>query len=137
MSQAVVQDRARRAYQATQIQTDDPLGLVVRLYDGMLAFLRRGADRIEARQLGEAADPIRRASDIVGELQAVLDMERGGEIARNLDRLYSFCRRRIMESHLQASPAGLREVARLLEPLRDAWAEARLKQAAALEAGSR
>ena len=50
-------------------------------------------------------------------------------MAFNLDRLYSYCRRRIMESHLQADPAGLMEVARLMTPLRDAWAEARVKQA--------
>ena len=129
MSYAALADRARSAYQTNQLQMEDPVGLVVRLYDGMLSFLRRGAELLQARQMAPAAEQIRRATDIVGELQAVLNLREGGEVAFNLDRLYSYCRRRIMESHLQADPAGLMEVARLMTPLRDAWAEARVKQA--------
>lgn len=128
--QAATYDRARQAYQATQVQMEDPIGLVVQLYDGMLGFLRRAADHLECREAKSASDRIRRAADIIGELQAVLDMERGGEVAHNLDRLYAYCRRRVMEGHLRADPSALREVASLLEPLRDAWAEARLKQLA-------
>ncbi len=128
MSTAVLTERARRAYQTTQVQMEDPLGLVVRLYDGMLMFLRRGAECLATGQRVQASEQIRRAADIVGELQAVLDLQEGGEVAANLDRLYAYVRRRIMESHLGSDPAGLEEVVRLLTPLRDAWAEARGKQ---------
>lgn len=128
MSHSMLAEQARRAYQVTAIQHDDPLGLVVRLYDGMIGFLRKGAEHLAAGHKGPAGEPIRRAADIVGELQAVLDLRRGGEVAFNLDRIYSYCRRRIMEAHLQADSAGLSEIADLLAPLRDAWVEARLKQ---------
>lgn len=134
MNQAVMTQAARRAYQATQLQQEDGVSLVVQLYDGMLGYLRRGADMMADRNALGAAESVRRAVDIVGELQAVLDLERGGEIAANLDRLYTYCRRRIMESHLAADPSGLQEVAKLMAPMRDAWAEARVKQAAALQA---
>lgn len=125
-------DRARHAYQVNAVRTDDPLGLVVQLYDGMLGFLRRGSELLGSGQRGAASEPIRRATDIIGELQAVLNLERGGQVAVNLDRIYSYCRRRIMESHLHADGAGLDEVVRLLTPLRDAWSEAQQKQAVAL-----
>ncbi len=123
-------ERARHAYQTNEVRMDDPLGLVVKLYDGMLMFLRRGAELLDAGQRVPAAEPIRRATDIVGELQAVLNLEEGKDVARNLDRIYSYCRRRIMESHLQADAAGLHEVVGLLTPLRDAWSEAQRLQAA-------
>ena len=42
MTQAVVAQQARMAYQASQVQMDDPMGLVVRLYDGMMARAIRG-----------------------------------------------------------------------------------------------
>ncbi|RMG43581.1 MAG: flagellar export chaperone FliS [Acidobacteria bacterium] len=131
MSYALSAERARAAYQANTVRDDDPLGLVVKLYDGMLGFLRRGSELLEESRYREAAEPIRRATDIVGELQAVLDLDRGGEVAANLDRLYTYARRRIVEAHLGSDPAGLREVADLLQPLRDAWAEAREKTLAA------
>lgn len=130
MNQSLLAEQARRAYQVTAIQQDDPLGLVVRLYDGMIGFLRKGADHLQGGRRGPAAEPIRKAADVVGELQAVLDLRRGGEVAFNLDRIYSYCRRRIMEAHLQGDPGGLNEIADLLTPLRDAWTEARLKQLA-------
>lgn len=121
-------DRARRAYQTSAVQMQDPMGLVVQLYDGMLMFLRRGADLLATGQKHAAAEPIRRAMDIIGELQGVLNLKEGGEVASNLDRIYSYCRRRVMEAHIKADPAGLEEIARLLTPMRDAWSEARLKQ---------
>lgn len=130
MSYALSAERARHAYQANTVQQEDPMGLVVRLYDGMLGFLRRGGDLLAEGRYGEAAEPIRRATDIVGELQAVLDLERGGEIAANLDRLYTYARKRIMEGHLGCDAKALHEVADLLQPLRDAWAEARTKNVA-------
>ncbi|HHN74396.1 MAG TPA: flagellar export chaperone FliS [Acidobacteria bacterium] len=129
MNQALLTQKARHAYQATQIEADDPLGLVVRLYDGMIGFLNRGADALAGGDHSRAAEPIRRATDIVGELQAVLNLDAGGEVAFNLDRIYSYCRRQIMQAHLDSDPGALREVAELLLPLRDAWAEAREKQA--------
>lgn len=134
MSTGLMSERARRAYQTTQLQMEDPMGLVVRLYDGMLMFMRRGADALREGKRGEASKPIRRATDIVGELQAVLNVAEGGEVARNLDRLYTYARRRIMEAHMAGDPAGLDEVVRVLTPLRDAWAEARLKQMQQVEA---
>jgi flagellar protein FliS len=123
---------ARRAYQSTQVQAGDPIGLIVQLYDGVLAFLLGAAERFDAGDRAGGSEKIRRATDIIGELQAVLDMERGAEVAINLDRIYSYCRRRIMEAHLRRESAGLREVIDLLAPLRDAWAEARGKQVEAL-----
>jgi flagellar secretion chaperone FliS len=124
-------DRARQAYQTNQVQMEDRIGLVIRLYDGLLSFLRRGAEALAAGKRAEAADPVRRAADIIGELQAVLNLRAGGEVAFNLDRIYSYCRRRLMESHLQSNPDGLNEIVRLLTPLRDAWVEARVKHLAA------
>ena len=132
MNQALMTQKARQAYQTTQLEADDPLGLVVKLYDGTIGFLNRGADALGAGDYPRAVEPIRRATDIIGELQAVLDLDAGGEVAVNLDRIYSYCRRRIMESHLQSDPAGLREIADLLVPLRNAWSEAQAKQPVAV-----
>ncbi len=130
MSQAVIAQRARQAYQTAHVEADEPMGLVVKLYDGMLGFLRTGAEALAAQDRARAAESIRRATDIVGELQAVLDLDAGGEVASNLDRLYSYARRRIVEAHAKNEPAGLLEVVRLLTPLRDAWNEAWARQRA-------
>jgi flagellar protein FliS len=128
MTVAVASDRARQAYQANQVVEQHPMDLVVMLYDGLLGFLDRGAKAVEAGDPPAASEGFRRATDIIGELQAVLDMEAGGEIATNLDRIYTYCRRRVMHGHVNMDADAVREVIELLAPLRDAWSDARDKQ---------
>jgi flagellar protein FliS len=61
------------------------------------------------------------AQDIIAELMASLDFERGGEIARGLFSIYSYVNRRLLDGNLSKDPAPLEEVKRLLSELRDAW----------------
>lgn len=119
--------RAKQLYQNVQLQADNPLGLVVRVYDALLSALHRGAEHLEQEQIGEAVKPIHLATEIIGQLQATLDLERGGEVAKNLDALYFYCRKEVLQAHVTKSPTRLRGVAQLLSPLRDAWAAAKEK----------
>ena len=128
MTVAAMSQKARQAYQTNQVVEQDPMTLVVMLYDGLLGFLERGSEAIEALDRPRASEFLRRASDIIGELQAVLDMNAGGEISVNLDRIYSYSRRRLMDGHVHMDIATVREVRDLLTPLRDAWDQARNKQ---------
>jgi flagellar protein FliS len=64
-----------------------------------------------------------RAQAILSELRANLDMEAGGDIAANLDRLYDYHLRRLIECNLRKDEAPLIEVEGLVRTLRDAWAE--------------
>ena len=130
MSHAAIARQAVSAYQSSHVQSDDPIGLVVKLYDGLLGFIARAAEAIDSGSPHLASEPIRRASDIVAELQTVLDLEQGGEIAENLDRIYTYTRKRLVESHLKGDVEGLNEITRLFGPLRNAWSEARDRQTA-------
>jgi flagellar protein FliS len=60
---------------------------------------------------------------IVQELQNMLNMEAGGEVAERLDALYTYILGRCYEANQQRDPAGLDEAIKLLTPLRDAWAD--------------
>jgi flagellar protein FliS len=128
MTATAIGQRARQAYQTNQVVEQDPMTLVVMLYDGLLGFLERGSAAIEANDRPRASEFFRRASDIIGELQAVLDMNAGGEVAVNLDRIYSYSRRRLMDGHINMDVSSIQEVRDLLTPLRDAWEQARNKQ---------
>lgn len=127
MNAVVATHKAKQAYQSTQVENEDPVGLVVRLYDAMIGSLNRGAESMEVGRVGEAYEAVRLATDVIGQLQATLDLEQGGEIAANLDRLYVYCRREVLEAHVNLEADKLRGVSRLLTPLRDAWSEARTK----------
>jgi flagellar protein FliS len=109
------------AYRQTEVQSRSPLELVVLLYDGALRFLTSAVAAFERNDIPARREATARLLAIVSELQATLDVERGGDIAAHLDELYRYLTRRIVDATTTRSPEPLHEVRRLLEPLRDAW----------------
>jgi flagellar protein FliS len=51
----------------------------------------------------------------------VLDMDRGGEVAENLRRLYAFMNRRLWEANTKRDPQMIQEVITLMEELNQSW----------------
>ncbi|MBI3039680.1 flagellar export chaperone FliS, partial [bacterium] len=65
-----------------------------------------------------------RVQAIISELLACLDMEQGGEISKNLSRLYLFFLERLTQANLNKDLNPLDNIAPLLTDLRNTWAEA-------------
>jgi flagellar secretion chaperone FliS len=118
-----------QAYQSNSIQTAPPEQLVVMLYDGCLRFLRRAETAAKEGRRPQATEAISRATAIVMELNATLDMERGGQIAANLRSLYFFLHRHLIDASREASADKIRQAIRLVAELRDAFATAAKKVA--------
>ena len=108
-------------YQQTAIGTQSKGRLIVMLYDGAIKFLKLAVRELEAGNHAAKGQYINRAQDIINELNAVLDMETGGEIASNLRRLYLFMNRRLSEANGKRDPQMIREVITLLEELNQSW----------------
>ena len=113
-----------QAYHHNAVATAAPEQLVVMLFDGALRFSRRAVTAFEAGQLPQATQAIGRVTSIVNELNATLDTEAGGEIARNLRSIYGFVNRHLVEAIQLADPDRVRQAATLLAELREAFAEA-------------
>lgn len=99
----------------------NPLRQIVMLYDGAMRFLNLAALDIESGDLAAKAEHTARALDIVTYLQAVLDFERGGEVARALDSLYSNVAAVTLRASASLDSRSMRRAAELLAPVRDAW----------------
>lgn len=115
--------RAAATYQTVQVTSRSPLELVVMLYDGAIRALGQARDAIGRRDLVAKRAAMNRAVDIVQHLQSTLDMEAGGEIAANLDALYSYVIERLLEANRRTDQAPVEEAVRLLSTLREAWAQ--------------
>lgn len=109
------------AYQETAITTQTQGRIVVLLYEGAIKFLKLAIREIEAQNWGEKGKYILRATDIINELNAVLDMETGGDIAANLRRLYAFMIRHLGQANIKRDPKMIQEIITLLEELNEAW----------------
>lgn len=108
------------AYQRTQVQSRSPLELVVMLYDGAIRFLLQAREAIEVGDVGARTTAASRALDIVIELRNTLDMERGGDVARELDRLYAYITTRLLDV-TRGDGAAAEDVHTLLSTLREGW----------------
>src|SRR5262245_6765641 len=113
--------RGAQTYLQTQVQSRSPLELVVMLYDGAIRFLEQAGDAMDQRDMPTKARAISKAMAIIAELQSTLNMEQGGEIALQLDGLYTHITTRLVDANVQRDRAPINEVIALLRPLRDAW----------------
>src|SRR5882672_157839 len=71
------------AYQQSTASAASSVGQVVALYDRILRDIRGAISAIGAGQIENRVNSLNHALTIIGELQGVLDHERGGEAARN------------------------------------------------------
>ena len=116
-------DLARNTYQKIEVNSSNGLQLVVMLYDGAIRFLGNARVSMQSNDLPGKAIAIDRALAIIGELQATLKLEEGGELAQSLDKLYSYMTQRIMEASMKLNVKPLDEVIKLLSILNSAWTE--------------
>lgn len=119
------------AYRKAEIGTSDNVRIVSLLFDGAVNFLKVARRRMEQRDIPGKGICIGKAASIVCELNSSLDMEQGGEVARNLRRLYEFVQDRLLKANLRNDMASLNEAERVLETLRGGWKEMEMQQAAA------
>lgn len=103
------------------VQGASPYRLVQMLLQGAADRVASARGRMQRGDVAGKGEQCSRAIRILDELRDSLNMEAGGEIAANLDRLYEYMSRRIVEGNLRDDPAALDEVLRLLGEIRSAW----------------
>ncbi|MFZ5789671.1 MAG: flagellar export chaperone FliS [Pseudomonadota bacterium] len=122
------------AYLARELSAASPAKKVAMLLDRAVASLGEAVQAIERRDIQARWNANQRAMQIIEMLLLHLDMEKGGEIAANLDKLYNFMLNRLTQVDIKNDPAPAREVASLLEPLRRSWHELVQREARATPA---
>ncbi len=109
------------AYKENSVTTQSKERLVVMLYEGAVKFLNMAKKAIEEKDFAGKNTYITRAQDVIDELNAVLDMDNGGEIAKNLRSLYLFMHRHLSQANLHCNVQKIDEVINLLEELNQSW----------------
>jgi flagellar protein FliS len=117
---------ALQSYQ--QIQSDgarnaSPHQLIMKLFDGLLQRLASARGHIERREIAAKGQSLGRAISIIGGLRGSLDHSAGADIAANLDNLYEYCERRLLDANLKNEPTAIDEVIGLIKDIRSAWHE--------------
>ena len=112
-----------QTYQQTNIITADPKRLVLICYEGAIHFLKTAKEEYLNREYEAKGKAIQNALAVLSELREALDFEKGGEIARNLDHLYSFMIRYILKADRERDLKVFDQVVAMLKELKSAWEE--------------
>ncbi len=120
--------RAINAYSNVGIETGvdgaDPHTLVLMLYDGALLALADARYHMTQKNIALKGQSVSKAIMIIESgLKISLDVKAGGELGTRLAALYDYMCDRLLRANLHNRVEMLEEVSRLLNELRDAWAQ--------------
>jgi flagellar secretion chaperone FliS len=121
--------KLQQHYRSDSVATASPAQLVTMLYDRALqgihaARLHLTPEATAPNRLELANKELVHVQRIVTELQVTLDFERGGDVARSLDDLYTWCLSQLVEANLTKNPVPLDSVEKTISGIRDAWVTA-------------
>lgn len=112
------------AYQEVSNQSAlyaDPHRLIQMLMEGFLARVAAGRHALSERDFDRKGRELGRAVSILNGLRDTLDHDKGGEIAGNLDQLYSYMQEQVLAASASGDLAKLDHVSTLMRELKTGW----------------
>tara|TARA_R110000796_G_scaffold127333_2_gene242485 strand:+ start:32583 stop:32960 length:378 start_codon:yes stop_codon:yes gene_type:complete len=104
-----------------QVSEADPHRLIQMLMEGGLQRLAQAKGAMQFNNIPLKGELIGKCVGIIGGLRDGLDLDKGGEVAANLDSLYAFMLQRLSIANLKNDAAILDEVAALLRNVKEGW----------------
>jgi len=114
-------DQYARLGLRTDIESASPHRLILLLLDGGIEKIRAARLALERGAVADKGANISWAISIIDGLRASLNMEQGGQLASNLDNLYEYMSRTLLEANLHNDRARLDLVEGLLQEVRVGW----------------
>lgn len=111
----------QQAHSQGKIENASPHQLIQLLMEGALSRIAQAKGAMTHGNMGEKSTLIGKAISIIGGLQGSLDMDTEGEISNNLDSLYDYMVRRLLEANLKNDDTILDEISGLLLEIKGAW----------------
>ena len=120
-----INHKALESYGAVKVATGvsgaNSVQLIQMLFDGLLESLSTAKGHITHKDITEKSKALSRAGRIILGLQNALDFEKGGELAANLNELYTYVTRRVLHANMHNDLAAIDEVYGLMSEIRQAW----------------
>ena len=108
----------------TRVNVASAHQLIQLLFDGFIDNVMKARAAIRMKQIEAKGRAIGKAVRIIDEgLKASLNMADGGKLAEDLSALYGYVSLRLTVANLRNDETALEECTRLIQPLREAWAE--------------
>jgi flagellar protein FliS len=114
-------NQGANAYKKAAVTTATPGQVLIMLYEAAIRYVKKAADCIDKKDHAGKGVAIGKVHDIINELNTSLNFEVGGDIARNLERLYNFMVEQLVQANSKNSKEHLLTVQKNLETLLEGW----------------
>lgn len=105
----------------SKMENASPHRIIQMLLEGALEKIAIAKGHVQRKQTGDAGSHISWAISIIDGLRMSLDKSVESDITTNLDNLYDYMGRRLLEANKEQSVAYLDEVSELLKTIQSAW----------------
>ena len=105
----------------TGVETATPHRLIQMLMEGALEKMAMAKGHMLQGNIADKGANISWAISIIEGMRSSLDMEAGGDIASNLNDLYDYMERRLVEANMRNDVKILDEVIGLLREIKAGW----------------
>lgn len=109
-------------YQKSAIAGASPVGIIVMLYDAAISFMEQGKAAMAVKDYDKQNTLLQKAQRIVTELMGSLDMDKGGEVAKNLMSLYSYAWNELVQANVHDKPECIDHALMVFTEIRESWA---------------
>ncbi len=106
-------------YANDKVTTASPAELTLMLYEGAIKFCNLAKIDMEKGEYGDAMFNIRKARNIITELQSTLDFKY--PVAKDFDIIYNYIFRLMVEANQKHSVEKVDEILDQLRDIRNAW----------------
>ena len=103
------------------VEAANPHRLIQMLYEGLLERLNMARGCMERKEYAAKGMHIDRALAIIQGLQGFLDMEKGGDLAQNLNQLYDYTMIIIYEASRDLDTSKVDEAISLIRTIKEGW----------------
>ncbi|WP_292363631.1 flagellar export chaperone FliS [Methylophaga sp. UBA1464] len=125
MMQNMINKKALDGYGRGAVESEvnfaSPHRIIQMLMEGALSKIATAKGCIARNDIAEKSRQITWGMNIIQGLRTSLDAQKGGEVAANLDSLYEYMGRRLLEANVTNDVAILDEVSSLLMEVKAGW----------------
>ncbi len=110
-------------YIENEVSNLDRDELIAFIYSGTINYLKEIRESLEKGDIERKVERVNRVINIISYLRSILDFEKGGIIAKNLDSLYLFATKELSEFSFSNDLKKLEVVENIFKELHQTWKE--------------
>jgi len=121
MNQKTALSQYKSVNTQAMVESASPHRLVQMLMEGALQRMAEAKGAIQRKAMADKGEALGKAISIIGGLRDSLDKEVKSDLPENLDELYSYMSRRLIEANRDNDIVALEEVVALMKTIKDGW----------------